>query len=141
VPAEGRVPAVGAAVVRAGHDGILLSPLTLTDRLSGDPLIGLLAVLGKRRDLRTLKGALGILASQVALAVERVMLTQELVRQRSEAVFRTLVQDTSDVILILDEEFTVRYATPSATSIYGDISAEGTPAARLATESERLAVT
>ena len=139
VPAEGLDPDVQAATVRAGHDGILLSPLTLTG-LSGDPLIGLLAVLGKRRDLHHLKGALGILASQVALAVERVTLTQELVRQRSEAVFRTLVQDTSDVILILDEELTVRYATPSATSIYGDITVEGTPLGNLTAQSERLAV-
>jgi diguanylate cyclase (GGDEF)-like protein/PAS domain S-box-containing protein len=139
-PIEGLDPEVRAAAERAGHEGILVCPLTLADRLSGDPLVGLLAVLGKRRDLRNLKGSLGILASQVALAVERVTLTQELIRQRSEAVFRTLVQDTSDVILILDEEFTVRYATPSAAGIYGDITVEGTPVGALAAQSERLAV-
>jgi diguanylate cyclase (GGDEF)-like protein/PAS domain S-box-containing protein len=139
-PIEGLDPEIRAAAERAGHDGLLVCPLTLADRPSGDPLVGLLAVLGKRRDLRNLKGSLGILASQVALAVERVTLTQELIRQRSEAVFRTLVQDTSDVILILDEEFTVRYATPSAASIYGDITVEGTPVGTLTAQSERLAV-
>jgi diguanylate cyclase (GGDEF)-like protein/PAS domain S-box-containing protein len=139
-PIEGLDPEVRAAAERAGYDAMLVCPLTLADRLSGDPLVGLLAVLGKRRDLRNLKGSLGILASQVALAVERVTLTQELVRQRSEAVFRTLVQDTSDVILILDEEFKVRYATPSAASIYGDIAVEGTPVGSLTAQSERLAV-
>jgi diguanylate cyclase (GGDEF)-like protein/PAS domain S-box-containing protein len=140
VPAERLDPDVRAAAVRAGYDGILLGPLTLADRPSGDPLIGLLAVLGKRRDLRTLKGALGILASQLALAVERVTRSQELLRQRSEAVFRTLAQDTSDVILILDEDFTVRYATPSATSIYGGVTVEGAPVRALTAQNERLAV-
>jgi diguanylate cyclase (GGDEF)-like protein/PAS domain S-box-containing protein len=140
VPAEGMDPDVRAAAARAGYDGIVVCPLTLTDHRSGDPLVGLLALLGKARDLRGLKGSMGILASQVALAVERVTLTQELVRERSEAVFRTLVQDTSDVILILDEDHRVRYATPSATTISGDITVEGTPVGHLVAHSERLAV-
>jgi diguanylate cyclase (GGDEF)-like protein/PAS domain S-box-containing protein len=139
VPADEIDAEIRGAAARAGHDGILLCALMLTDRPFGDPLVGLLAVLGRRRELRNLKGALGILASQVALAVERVTLTQELVRQRSEAVFRTLVQDASDVILILNDDFTVRYATPSATSIYGDVTVEGTLMGNLAAHSERLA--
>ncbi len=46
--------------------------------------------------------------------MERVGLTQEVVRQRGEALFRTLVQDASDVILIVGDDRQVRYATPSA---------------------------
>ena len=53
---------------------------------------------------RPLARALEILAGQAALAVERVVLNQEVVRQRGEALFRTLVQDTSDVILILGDD-------------------------------------
>ena len=48
-----------------------------------------------------------------------------MIRQRSEAYFRTLVQDTSDVILIVGDDGKVRYATPSAMSIFGDVSVEG----------------
>ena len=109
-----------------GCEGALLCPLTLKERPSGDPLIGMLAVFGQRGTLADLTRTLEILASQVALAVERVILSQEVIRQRSEAYFRTLVQDTSDVILIVGDDDKVRYATPSATSIFGDVEIEGT---------------
>jgi diguanylate cyclase (GGDEF)-like protein/PAS domain S-box-containing protein len=95
---------------------------------------------GQQQALIRVKSALGILASQVTLAVERVTLTQELVRQRGEAVFRTLVQDTSDVIIVLDENFAVRYATPSAAKIYGHVPAEGTPVVDILADQERLAI-
>ena len=66
-----------------------------------------------------------ILAHQVALAVERILLRQEVIRRGSEAYFRTLVQDTSDAILIVGDDGKVGYASPSATSIFGDVSMEG----------------
>jgi diguanylate cyclase (GGDEF)-like protein len=140
VPVTQLDPDLQAAAQRAGYyyEGILLCPLMLTDRPTGDPLIGLLAVVGAQRILVDLKGALGIFASQVALAVERVVLTQELIRQRGEALFRTLVQDTSDVILILDDELKVRYATPSAVDIFGEMPAPGMPATSLTEENDRL---
>jgi diguanylate cyclase (GGDEF)-like protein/PAS domain S-box-containing protein len=109
----------------AGCGSILLCPLTLEHRPSGDPLIGVLAVFGEQRILADLAGTLEILAHQAALAVERIMLSQEVIRQDSEAYFRTLVQDTSDAILIVGDDGTVRYATPSAISVFGDITADG----------------
>jgi diguanylate cyclase (GGDEF)-like protein/PAS domain S-box-containing protein len=123
-----------------GCDGALLCPLTLKERPSGDPLIGMLAVFGQRGTLADLTRTLEILASQVALAVERVILSQEVIRQRSEAYFRTLVQDTSDVILIVGDDGEVRYATPSATSIFGDVGIEGTALPDLAAPSGRREV-
>ena len=68
------------------------------------------------------------------------MLSQEVIRQRSEAYFRTLVQDTSDVILIVGDDGMVRYATPSATSIFGAVTVEGTCLADLVAPSARLYV-
>jgi diguanylate cyclase (GGDEF)-like protein/PAS domain S-box-containing protein len=109
----------------AGEGGVLLCPLRLRDRPSGDPLIGVLAVFGAQRVLADLSTTFEVLAHQVALAVERVTLSQEVIRQRSEAYFRTLLQDTSDVILIVGDDGAVRYATPSARSIFGDVSMEG----------------
>jgi diguanylate cyclase (GGDEF)-like protein/PAS domain S-box-containing protein len=110
---------------RLSYEGALLCPLTLKDRPAGDPFIGLLVFFGDRRTMSGLAGALEILAGQTALAVERVGLTQEVVRQRGEALFRTLVQDTSDVILIVDDARRVRYATPSAVDIFGPVTVEG----------------
>src|SRR5580693_5500587 len=114
-----------ASVLLPGCDGILLCPITLDDRPSGDPLIAVLAVFGEQRTLADLAATLEILAQQAALAVERVMLSEEVIRRGSEAYFRTLVQDTSDAILIIGDDGKVRYATPSATSIFGNIGVEG----------------
>jgi diguanylate cyclase (GGDEF)-like protein/PAS domain S-box-containing protein len=111
--------------VPAGYEGGLLCLLTLKDRPVGDPVIGLLGVFGDRRALADLAGALEILAGQATLAVERVALTQEVARQRGEALFRTLVQDATDVILIVGDDRKVRYATPSAADIFGDVTVEG----------------
>jgi diguanylate cyclase (GGDEF)-like protein/PAS domain S-box-containing protein len=141
--AEGRSPKfVSIAEVRAArqglspsapeppalitYEGALLCPLTLKDRPVGDPFIGLLVFFGDRRTLSELATVLEILAGQAALAVERVALTHEVVRQRGEALFRTLVQDTSDAILIVGDDRKVRYATPSAGGIFGDVPVEGT---------------
>ena len=77
------------------------------------------------RLLAGLAATLEILAHQVALAVERIILREEVIRQGNQAYFRTLVHDTSDVILIVDDDGKVRYATPSATSIFGDIPVAG----------------
>jgi diguanylate cyclase (GGDEF)-like protein/PAS domain S-box-containing protein len=120
-----------------GCEGALLCPLTLKKRPSGDPLIGMLAVFGDQGTLADLSRTLELLASQLALAVERVMLSQEVIRVRSEAYFRTLVQDTSDVILIVGDDGKVRYATPSAVSIFGDVEIEGTTLLDLAAPGDR----
>jgi diguanylate cyclase (GGDEF)-like protein/PAS domain S-box-containing protein len=55
--------------------------------------------------------------------------------------FRTLVQDTSDAILIIGDDGKVRYATPSATSIFGDIGVEGVYLWDLVKDGERNEVT
>jgi diguanylate cyclase (GGDEF)-like protein/PAS domain S-box-containing protein len=111
--------------LRVSYEGALLCPLTLKDRPVGDPFIGLIGFFGDQRPLGDLATVLEILAGQAALAVERIALTQEVVRQRGEALFRTLVQDTSDVILIIGDDRRVRYATPSAVDIFGHVTIEG----------------
>jgi diguanylate cyclase (GGDEF)-like protein/PAS domain S-box-containing protein len=119
-----------------GCDWMLLCPLALRDQPSGDPLIGVLAVFGEQRVLTDLLATMEILAQQVALAIERIMLRAEITRQGNEAYFRSLVQDTSDVILIVADDGTVRYATPSAASIFGDIAVEGAQLKELVADAE-----
>ncbi|MBV2156469.1 EAL domain-containing protein [Kitasatospora sp. SUK 42] len=104
----------------------LVCPLTLAERPSGDPLIGALVVTGTEQELTSLWGSLEILAAQAALAVERVVLSQEVVRRDSELYFRTLVQNASDVILILDADDSVRYASSSAERVLGHPGLDGT---------------
>jgi diguanylate cyclase (GGDEF)-like protein/PAS domain S-box-containing protein len=132
----------GQAGVLPPHcDGILLCPITLTGRPSGDPLIAVLAVFGRQRTLADLSATLEILAQQAALAVERIMLSDEVIRRGSETYFRTLVQDTTDAILIIADDGMVRYATPSAASIFGDIPMEGVYLWDLVAEDEHDDVT
>jgi diguanylate cyclase (GGDEF)-like protein/PAS domain S-box-containing protein len=120
-----------------GGEAMLLCPLVLENRPSGNPLIGVLAVFGEQRYLADQAATLEILAHQVALAIERIMLREELDRQGNEAYFRTLVHDTSDVILIVGDDWKVGYATPSATSIFGDITVEGAYLWDLVADGER----
>ncbi|MFB6893420.1 putative bifunctional diguanylate cyclase/phosphodiesterase [Kitasatospora sp. NPDC056327] len=117
----------GLAARLDGMPVALLCPLTLAERPSGDPLIGALIVTGTEQELTSLWGSLEILAAQAALAVERVMLSREITRRDSEAYFRTLVQSAGDVILILNADDSVRYASPSsAARVLGHPSLDGT---------------
>ena len=93
---------------------VLRCPLVLQDRPTGDPLVGVLNVGGPTWALLGLQQSIEVLATQVALALERITLSEEVTRRNSETYFRTLVQNTSDVILIVDEQDHVRYASPSA---------------------------
>ena len=116
---------------------MLLCPLVLKDRPAGDTPTGLIAVFGERRILADLSATLEILAHQVALTLESVMLRQEAIRQRNEAYFRALVQDASDAIMIVADDGTVKYATPSTAAIFGDITVEGERLWDLVAEEER----
>ncbi|GAB1693725.1 EAL domain-containing protein [Krasilnikovia sp. M28-CT-15] len=109
-----------AAAVRLNqYKMVLRCPLVLQDRPTGDPLVGVLHVGGPAWALVGLQRSLEVLATQVALAMERIALSEEVIRRNSETYFRTLVQNTSDVILIVDEEDRVRYASPSARPVLG----------------------
>ena len=96
----------------AADDSALLCPLALPDRPSGEPLIGLLAVFGREAQLAALSETMEILAQWMALVIERVLLNREVIQRENEAYFQTLVHDSSDVILIVDDDDRIRYATP-----------------------------
>jgi diguanylate cyclase (GGDEF)-like protein/PAS domain S-box-containing protein len=109
----------------------LVCPLAVQEQAAPDPPIGALIVAGDERDLLVLRDSLTTLATQGALAVERIALSQEVSRRNSEAYFRTLVQNASDVILILDEENRIRYASPSARQVLGSSGLAGSRLADL----------
>ncbi len=97
----------------------LRCPMVLRDRPTGDPLVGVLHVGAPERALPGLQRAIEVLAGQAALALERIELSHEVIRRNSETYFRTLVQNTSDVILIVDDAARIRYASPSAVRVFG----------------------
>ena len=69
--------------------------------------------------LRRVLPAFETLGAQIAVVIERISLSAEVSRREGEAWFRTLIQSAADVILIIDPDGTIRYATPSAESLFG----------------------
>jgi diguanylate cyclase (GGDEF)-like protein/PAS domain S-box-containing protein len=113
-----------------------LRPVTLTDaarralRLKLPHQEGLLLALPGRTDslllvacepaaAQTAQSALRTLASQLSLALESAALTEEVHRRASDARFSSLVQNSSDLITVLDADATVLYQSPSIERVLG----------------------
>ena len=63
--------------------------------------------------------ALKTLAAQVALALESAALTEDLRRREREEGAAVLVQQSSDVIMVVDADLVIRFHTPSAEPVLG----------------------
>ncbi|MGC5040020.1 aminotransferase class I/II-fold pyridoxal phosphate-dependent enzyme [Streptomyces sp. DT190] len=132
-------PAVLPPEVKAEVNGllsVLVCPMIQPDRPAGT-VPGVLLVAAPEKRLRETSGSLEILASHAGLAMERVALRQEVVRRENEAYFRTLVRNTSDVILIVEDDDTIRYASPSARSVFGTDRLVGLPLPELVDPEDR----
>jgi diguanylate cyclase (GGDEF)-like protein/PAS domain S-box-containing protein len=93
---------------------LLSGPLFMKDELRG------LLVVGSTSPLpRPNRDTLEALMSQVALALDSAALTEDLLRQQTEARFRSLVQNSTDVVMVVDVDSTVRYVSPSVHGVFG----------------------
>ena len=132
VPVAELESTAGLGGLGSGGNGVLLCPVFLSTDRPGDPPTGVLALIGGHRNLEVRWPSAQILVSEARLAMERILLTQQRVKRESEELFKELVQDASDAILIIDDDDTVRYASPSAGAIFGDVPIVGTNLHRLA---------
>ncbi|MEV5976908.1 EAL domain-containing protein [Streptomyces sp. NPDC052114] len=123
VPVDTLEPDVAARL--AGADTALICPMVPRHRPADGTPQGLLVAAGSERQLTEIWGSLEILASHAGLALERIALREEIIRRESEAYFAALVRNASDVILIVDDDDTVRYATPSARAVFGAAAPTG----------------
>jgi diguanylate cyclase (GGDEF)-like protein/PAS domain S-box-containing protein len=82
-------------------------------------LHGLITVASATKMPIEFKNSIEILAAQVELALDRETMTEVIHVRRSEARFQTLVQNASDVILIVRPDTTITYQTPSTQKILG----------------------
>ena len=96
-----------------------------------------LTVTAAEETLAALGDALQVLASHAALALARVSLNGEVNHRRSEEYFRTLVQNASDVILIVDDDDRIRYASPSAARLFGATPPVGHAVTELTAQASR----
>jgi diguanylate cyclase (GGDEF)-like protein/PAS domain S-box-containing protein len=93
---------------------LLSGPLFMKDELRGLLVVGSESVLPRAN-----KDTLEALTSQVALALDSAALTEDLLRQQTEARFRSLVQNSTDVVMVVDVDSTVRYVSPSVEGVFG----------------------
>lgn len=93
---------------------ICLLPLAI-----GSEQCGLIVLAGLDSQREGVTAGLEVLASQVALALERTTLAESLLRRQSEERFQTLVRNASDIILIVEASGVVQYASPSVERVLG----------------------
>jgi len=78
-----------------------------------------LLVAGDANTSKAERAAIRALASQVALALDSAVLSEEVHRRRGEARFASLVRHASDLITVLRPDTTVTYQSPSIERILG----------------------
>ncbi|MBW6439982.1 EAL domain-containing protein [Actinoplanes hulinensis] len=128
---------VAAADVPDGLDsGGFPHALYTTQRLPGER-VGIMVLGAPDPVLHVMRPAFETLSAQINAVLDRIGLTDEVSRREGEARFRTLIQSASDVILILDADGVIRYATPSAETLFG-ADPTGTPIAGLIASPEAL---
>jgi diguanylate cyclase (GGDEF)-like protein/PAS domain S-box-containing protein len=72
-----------------------------------------------RRPARALLDSLATLAGQVGLALESLELSEGLAERRGQLRLESLIHNSSDVILILDERTTIRFASSASDRVLG----------------------
>jgi diguanylate cyclase (GGDEF)-like protein/PAS domain S-box-containing protein len=102
------------ALPQEEEGAVFVSPLFIQDELQG-----LMIVATTEEMPQTVADSLRALSSQVALALESAALTEDLLLQKSEARFASLVQNSSDVVTVVELDTTIRYASPSAFRVIG----------------------
>jgi diguanylate cyclase (GGDEF)-like protein/PAS domain S-box-containing protein len=80
---------------------------------------GLILAAGPSDPPRDLHEVLRTLANQVALAIDREDLTDEVHRRRSEARFGSLVKHASDLITVVGSDGVISYQSPSIARVLG----------------------
>jgi diguanylate cyclase (GGDEF)-like protein/PAS domain S-box-containing protein len=98
----------------SGTARLLTIPLFMKGELNALLVVGSPVALTK-----STSDGLEALSSQVALALESAVLTEDLVRRQSEARFSSLVQNSSDVVMVVDADSTIRYMSPSVERVLG----------------------
>ena len=105
---------LAALAVPVDHDRVLVLDLSpqRTERL-------LLVLAGRATPGEPVRTSLRALAAQVALALERTELTEEVHRRRGEARFGSLVRHASDLITVIGPDGTISYQSPSVERLLG----------------------
>jgi diguanylate cyclase (GGDEF)-like protein/PAS domain S-box-containing protein len=110
---------VDALGLSANSAFVLNAPLFMKEELQG-----LLVLAGSATVPRATRDSLEALSSQVALALDSALTTEALLIRQSEARFSSLVQHSSDVVMVVEADSTIRYISPSVERVLGHEASE-----------------
>jgi diguanylate cyclase (GGDEF)-like protein/PAS domain S-box-containing protein len=117
------VPAEVAESLPGTSTGVHV-PVLMVALQRSDSVTCVLAVAGENVHRPGLVDAVRAVANQALLALESADLTEQVLQRKSEAHFRSLIQNTSDIILVVDDGLDVAYHTPSLRLLLGGDQAD-----------------
>ena len=94
-------------------------PVLLAVLFRSGTVVGVVAVSGDEVERTDIIDAVCAMAAQMMLALESADLTEQVLQRKNEAHFRSLIQNTSDMILVVDADLRVAYQTPSVRTVLG----------------------
>ncbi len=103
----------------SGDQATLVCPLWLEPLSVARPSGGALVLTGRRDDLNAGRDALEVLAGQAALALDRISLVEAVGRRDSDLYLRAVIRNTADMMLVIDEDQRIRYASPALRELLG----------------------
>ena len=102
------------------EEATLVCPLWLEPLAVARPSGGALVVTARRDVLAATRDALEVLAGQAALALDRITLVEAVGRRDSDLYLRAVIRNTADLMLVIDEDQRIRYASPAVRELLGD---------------------
>jgi PAS domain S-box-containing protein len=100
-------------------EATLVCPLWIEPLAVARPSGGALVLSGRRDILAATRDALEVLAGQAALALDRISLVEAMGRRDSDLYLRAVIRNTADIMLVVDEDQRIRYASPALGELIG----------------------
>ncbi|UQU62291.1 PAS domain S-box protein [Couchioplanes caeruleus] len=97
----------------------LVCPLRLEPLAVARPSGGALILEGRRDVLTATRDTLEVLAGQAALALDRISLVEAVGRRDSDLYLRAVIRNSADIMVVIDEDQRIRYASPSLRDLLG----------------------
>ncbi|MFD0522968.1 PAS domain-containing protein [Paractinoplanes durhamensis] len=97
----------------------LVCPLWLEPLAVARPGGGALILVGRRDALTAARDTVEVLAGQAALALDRISLVEAVGRRDSDLYLRAVIRNSADIVVVLDEDQRIRYASPSLRELLG----------------------
>jgi len=110
-------------------EATLVCPLWLEPLAVARPSGGGLVLAGQRDTLVATRDSLEVLAGHASLALDRIGLVEAMGRRDSDNYLRAVIHNTADVMLVIDDDQRIRYASPALRKLVG--AAELPPLATL----------